>query len=289
MNPEPLVVTPAKTVRIYDKKVLVAFPWYKSTHPLTAFSVMQLVDRRRTATALGFGDAFIAHNRNNIADSFLASGLDWLLTIDDDTIVPFGDAAWFREQTGWLWYPEPFASFNILDRLMSHGKTLVGALYFGRSPKGLAVYAESPKEPEYARGGPHDQVKPTNWVGTGAMLIHRTVFEDIEKKFPALARGNMGKGGNWFSSSEHNLLAGVTKVKEMLSVGAMDGEKSLKAYQMIDAVLREAKHTSPLGVGEDVTLCRRAREAGHQPYVDMGLIVGHVGHCCYGPRNTGLK
>lgn len=287
MSAESLVVTPAKTVRIYDKKVLVAMPWYKTAHPLTAFSVTQLVDRRRTATALGFGDAFIAHNRNNIADSFLASGLDWLLSIDDDMIVPFGDSAWFKTHTGWSWLPEPFASFNLLDRLLSHGKTLVGALYFGRTPKGPPVYAEGPREVEYARAGPHEVVKPTNWVGTGAILIHRTVFEDIEKKYPALSRGSNSWGGQFFSSSEHNLLDGIGKVRDMLSSGVMDGEKALRAYQMVDAVLREAKHNAPLGVGEDVIFSRRAREAGHQPHVDLGLICGHVGSYVYGPRNAG--
>jgi hypothetical protein len=33
--------------------------------------------------------------------------------------------------------------------------------------------------------------------------------------------------------------------------------------------------------GEDVSFCKRAKEAGHQPYIDLGLPVFHVGYRCY--------
>lgn len=281
---------PMSTVRVFGKKVMIIMPWTKTISPITAFSVMQLIDRRRTASMLNYGDAFIAHSRNSCADIFLQSDLEWMLTVDDDMLLPYGNANWYRAYSGWNWYPDPFASFNTLDRLMSHGKTLVGALYFGRHTSGPAVYAEGSitSEAAYARSGPHDVVKPTNWVGTGAMLIHRSVYEDIEKKFPVLGRGANGKGGNWFTSSEHNLLDGVCKVHEMLAAdGAMDGARALKAYEMIEGIIKSTQKNSSLGMGEDVVFCKRAREAGHQPHVDMGLIAGHVGHCCYGPRNTG--
>ena len=277
---------PLQSVRIFDKKVMVVMPWSKTINPITAFSVMQLVDRRRTATMLNYGDAFIAHSRNSCADVFLQSDLEWMLTVDDDMLLPFGNAEWYRAHTGWDWYPEPFASFNVIDRLMASGKTLVGAVYFGRHRKGPPVYAEGPKEKEYVRSGPYDIVKPTNWVGTGAMLIHRSVYLDIEKKYPSLGRGANQMGGQWFTGSEHKLLDGLNKVKDMLATGVMDGEKALKAYQMLDSVSRENKHGTPLGIGEDVVFCRRAREAGHQPHVDLGLICGHIGHYVYGPKNT---
>ena len=31
-----------------------------------------------------------------------------------------------------------------------------------------------------------DEVVPVDWVATGCMLVHRTVFEDIQKKYPEL-------------------------------------------------------------------------------------------------------
>ena len=186
-------VPSAEAVVVYHKKVMVVLPWWKQVSPITAFCVAQLIDRRRTSSMLNFGDAFIAHSRNSCVDIFLQSPCDWYLTIDDDMIVPFGNAKWFQAHTGFDDFPEKFLGLNAIDRLMSHKKSLVGALYFGRHRNGPPVYNEggaSAEEAAYARRAPYDLVKPTRWVGTGCMLVHRSVFEDIEKKFPRLARGH---------------------------------------------------------------------------------------------------
>lgn len=288
---EPIPTVSPQSVRVFDKKIMLALPWQKIVSPITAFCVAQLHDKRRTVSALNFGDAFVVHSRNTIVDIFLQSKLEWLLQIDDDMLVPFGDARWFRAYTGWSNYPEPFASFNAIDRLLSHGKSLVGATYFGKHAHASPVYSEgsNPKESEYVRKGPYDIVKPCRWVGTGCMLIHRTVFEDIEKRFPNLQRGPTGRGGHWFTSSEHCTMDWLRRMREILSVGPMDGPKAMKAFEMVIGAEAEAKAKSSLGMGEDVCFCVRAKEAGHTPHVDLGLYCGHVGSCCYGPYNTSLK
>lgn len=286
--------TPLRTVltaSVARKHVMLVLPWLKHTNPMTAFSVMNLVDKRRTSVMLNFGDAFVAHSRNTCADLFLASDLDYMLTIDDDMIVPFGQASWFNAHTGFN-LPERFAGMNALDRLLSHNKTLVGGTYFGRHRYGAPMYAEganNPAEAEFARKAPHDLIKATRWVGTGCLLIHRSVFEDIEKKFPRLARGANKKGGQWFTSSEHSAMDCIDKTRAMLSEGPMDGERALKALTMLESGAADARRNSNLGMGEDVQLCTRATEAGHRPYVDMGLVCGHLGHCCFGPGNTSPK
>jgi len=84
---------PAQMVA-YGKKVLVVLPWFKHVSPVTAFCVSRIIDQRRTAAVLQFGDAFVAHSRNSCADAFLNSTCEWMLTIDDDMLVPFGDAGW---------------------------------------------------------------------------------------------------------------------------------------------------------------------------------------------------
>jgi len=283
MNSE--IITPVTSLKLYEKKVMISCPWYREVAPQTAFSFAQLRDRRRTSTVLNFGDAFIAHCRNHIADIFLKSDCEYLLTVDSDMLIPFGNSVWYRAHTGWN-IPEPFASFNTLDRLMSHGKTLVGALYFGRqSPDSKPVFNEALANETVAKeireNCPRDEIRQTAWVGTGAMLISRKVFEDIEKKFPLLARkpalNGEKSGGNWFTSSEHELMEDVRLTHEMLSGGAMTGEKCLKAYAMLDAALTKARNVSGLGVGEDVIFCRRAAQSGHPAFVDLGLRVGHIG------------
>jgi hypothetical protein len=258
-------------------------PWQKTANPLTAFCIQRLVDTRRCALTMNHGDAFLVHSRGAIADVFLKSSLEWLLTIDDDMLLPVGNADVFRSYTGWKDFPEPYASFNVLDRLMSHGKSLVGALYFGRqSLNSPPVYAEgmsNKAEADYARKGPHDLIKPTQWVGTGCMLIHRTVFEDIEKRFPNLARVE-GKDGLWFCSTEASLRLGCEKIFSKLQ-GDLTPTGAHEAAVALGRLIALAKAENPRGCGEDVAFCLRAAASGHVPYVDMGLRCGHLGTFCY--------
>jgi len=287
---EPLPVLPATTVVTYGKKILVCMPWQKHVSPITSMCVTNLVDRKRTATMMNFGDAFVAHSRNHCADFFLKGDFEWMLTVDDDMVIPFGNAMWYNAYTGFN-FSEKFAGWNALDRLMSHKKSLVGALYFGRHQYGPPVYNEgtaNPQEATYARGGPYDLIRPTKWVGTGCMLIHRSVFEDIEKKFPTIARGPDKSGGQWFTSTEVTFMEDVIRARAALD-GELNGERAYKALTLLDAAIAKARVDNCLGCGEDVSFCRRAMAAGHQPYVDMGLICGHIGHKVYGPDSTKNK
>lgn len=276
---DPEDTPPAKMFE--GKKVCVALPWYKSTEPRTAFSIMALLDRSKTAVMLDFGDAFIAHSRNKLADSFLKGKMEWMLMVDDDMVLPFGNASLFRTFTGFHLADE-FAGLNTIDRLLSHGKTLVGGLYFGRWANGKPVYAgaaESKLEEEFVRKGPQNLCQPTRWVGTGCLLIHRTVFTAIEAQFPHLARNAKGTGGNWFTSSEHDLTAAVSNAIRELELGEFDS-----ALEILKTGQKRSRQFSGLGVGEDVVFCHRAAQSGHQPHVDLGLLCGHTGSFCYGPK-----
>lgn len=273
---------PPQQLISYGKRVLIGMPWQKVTNPLTSFCVNRLVDTRRCAMTMNHGDAFVAHTRAAIVDIFLKSDLEWLLCVDDDMILPVGDANVFRTYTGFD-FPEKFMSMNALDRLMSHGKTLVGALYMGRqSLNSPPVYNEgmsNKDEAIYARKGPHDLIKPTKWVGTGCMLTHRSVFEAVEKRFPKLARtANQGFGG--FYSGEASLRDRAEKIAVELH-GNLTPAGALKAVQDLMQALSMSAAENPFGCGEDVAFCMRAAAAGHQPYVDMGLRCGHLGTFCY--------
>jgi hypothetical protein len=293
-NSKPQVPVVVNTVprdpRHRKKDIMIAMPWYKSTNPLTAFSVMGLIDRSRTAVCMNFGDAFIVHSRNTLADMFLQSKLEWMLTIDDDMVVPFGNGKWLNSYGGFD-IPKPFCDFNTIDRLMSHDKTLVGALYFGRWRSGGPMFAEGMRNgplTAYARKGPYDKLLKTKWVGTGCMLIHRSVFLDIEKKFPSLARNreNGTRGGNWFTSSEHEISNAVNASVKMLEEKPGDPETAINVLQRLLSAQNQSKDNSSLGTGEDVIFCNRARVSGHQPHVDLGLVCGHVGSDVFGPQNT---
>lgn len=275
-----------------SQTVCVLLPAYKTTNPVSAFSLLKILDRTKMAVMLDFGDAFIAHSRNKLACNFLKSKSDWALTLDDDMVIPCGDAAWFNGFCE-FGFPEKFAGMNALERLMSHGKTLVGALYFGRWKKGKPVYAEgasNKSEEAWARRGPHDICKPTKWVGTGCMLINRSVFTDIEKRFPDLARDEHGANGNWFTSSEHDLQKSTEEALQILSDEAVsESARISKAKKLVETAKHVSSVHSTLGIGEDVQFCVRATQAGHQPHVDCGLVCGHMGQFIYGPKKAGWE
>jgi hypothetical protein len=272
-----LVAIPDSALR-EKRRVLIGLPWYRAAHPLTTVALLNLFQKDCMGVSISFGDAFIVHARNKLATKFLASKFDWILMLDDDTVPPCGNATWFNESTG-LKLPEWAAGLNAIDRLVSHGKTLVGATYFGRSPDAPPVFAEGfQRRKELLRSGPLDQVVPTKWVGTGCLLIHRRVFEDIEKKFPHLSRAENNGTGQWFTSSEHDLRNAVS---EAIFIAKEYGDSGPAMAEVLSAALQRSSVHSSLGMGEDVQLAVRATQSGHHPFVDLGLWCGHFGPACY--------
>lgn len=268
------------------KKLALLLPWYKTTNPVTSFSILTMLDRQKMAVMLNFGDAFIAHTRNTLSEHFLRSNLEWALTIDDDMVLPCGNAKWFNDMTGFA-LPEKFAGMHSANRLLSHGKTLVGGLYFGRWRHGKPVFAEGgePMTEEHCRRGPHDECRPTKWVGTGCMLIHRSVFLDIEKNFPHLSRDKDGNHGHWFTSSEHDLRQASRDALAVLQDEKVSTDARVaQAQKLIADAQHRSRYHSSLGMGEDVAFCVRATQSGHQPHVDLGLLCGHMGNLIFGKR-----
>jgi len=272
-----LVAIPDSALR-EKRRVLIGLPWYRAAHPLTTVALLNLFQKDCMGVSISFGDAFIVHARNKLATKFLASKFDWMLMLDDDTVPPCGNAGWFNESTG-LDLPEWAAGLNAIDRLVSHGKTLVGATYFGRSPDAPPIFAEGiQRRKPLLASGPVDQVVPTKWVGTGCLLIHRRVFEDIEKKFPHLSRAENNGTGQWFTSSEHDLQNAVTKAIELAHEY---GDHGPEIVELLSKARHRSSIHSSLGMGEDVQLCVRATQSGHLPHVDLGLWCGHFGPACY--------
>lgn len=271
------------------QRICIVLPCYKQTNPVTEFCLFSMLDRTKMSVMLQFGDAFIAHTRNQLACSFLKSKADWMFTVDDDMVLPCGQAKWFNGVTD-FGLPDEFAGMHTINRLLSHQKMLVGALYFGRCRSGKPVYAEGMSEKAeeaYVRRGPHNVCKPTKWVGTGAMLVHRKVFTAIEDKFPHLARNKDGDHGNWFTSSEHDIReAAADSLRVLDDQTVSEAARIQKVKETMSLALHRTKVNSALGTGEDVQFCIRATQAGHQPHVDLGLICGHLGSFAYGPKKV---
>ncbi len=140
---------------------------------------------------------------------------------------------------------------------------------------------------DYIARQPRDEIRPTRWVGTGSMLIHRSVFEDIEKKFPFLGRDHEGKHCNFFTSSEHDLRNGADEALQILDDMSVSAEaRCAHVHKLLIDLKAKTEAYARLGTGEDVIFCHRAAQSGHQPFVDFGTISGHIGVKVFGPRYT---
>jgi len=282
------------------KKVMLMLPWYKTTHPLTAFCLLALLDRTKMGAAMEFGDAMIAHARNRLLDTLVNSGVEHGFFLDDDMIVPCGNPGWFNRYTG-LAVPEPFAGLNTLDRLVSHKKSLVSGLYFQRKEGGRPVYLEGlmdgtagEMEAREARTAPRDFIKETEWAGTGCLLVHRSVPLAIREKMPWLAPQAPGEAWHYFSSASDatiqrlpdvaaELTASLKEFSETGEVGALERRVGDAAFR-IGEIAGASTKANRLNDGEDAVFGRRAKVCGHPTFVDFGIVCGHLGGKVYATK-----
>jgi hypothetical protein len=284
------------------KEVFLALPFYKSVDPRTLFAIMGIWDRTKFGASVRYGDAYVSHTRNNLARDFLSTGLPEILWLDDDIICPRGDAVWFNFHTD-LNLPEEFAGLHTPTQLRSHGETIVGGTYFGRGPRGRAMYYEAMlssaaglAEDKLAHSAPAHRLRACWWTATGCLWHTRDVLLDIQKAFPNLAPEADREPWHFFSNRDDLLAKAFPEIrlkvedatKELL---AQNGERAqsilVDAVKQIDATAQESKIHSALQQGEDQTFGKRAKIAGHQSFVDHAIVCGHVGSCVYGPHNTG--
>lgn len=285
------------------KQVVILQPFYKSVHPVTHFSILGLLERDKMGALMRHNDAFVQHARNVLADQYLESNVPECFWADDDMVFPWGNAGWFNHYTGFN-FPDKYAGKHVINSLRSHGKTLVGAVYFGRHSKGRAMFyeamlgtPESLAENARVHQGPIDELKPVRWVATGALWHKREVLLDIRKTFPNLAPQHPSESWHYFSNQNDAVVNRLTSLSDQLSSayqhvrdGKMDlaeVEKMLNdARQQIEATKVDNLKNSRSQQGEDQTFGIRAGLAGHQSYVDLSVHCGHLGTTCFGAHNT---
>jgi len=197
---EPIL--PAAKSEWVGTDVFIGFPCYKTTNPVTAWCLVAMAKDfgDRVRMDMEIGDAMIYHARNRLAQRFLESSANWLLFIDDDMIVPIGRPDFFRDMARLPSdYPEAPAALNTVTRLLSHNQMLVGATYFARHPKGRVINSLfGDAEYRAAASSFTDRIYPCEWLGTGCMMIHRSVFTTMMEKFPELEPGDDEMPWNFF-------------------------------------------------------------------------------------------
>ena len=214
------------------KDVMLCLPMYKQTNPLTVFSLLGIWDRTKFGALVEYGDAFIVHSREAIAHRFLESGKQYSLWIDDDMVVPMGNAEWYRTKTGFL-LPDEFAGLHTANRLRSHNKSIVGGLYFGRKPHGRAMYYEalvdSPvgaEENARAHTAPINSLRPCKWTGTGCIWIERQVFLDIRENNPHLEPMFPGEPFHYFVNASDGAMSRFARIEELVQAATSSANRA---------------------------------------------------------------
>jgi len=186
------------------------------------------------------------HTRNRAAHKFLESGREWSFWSDSDMVHPCGDAAWFKRTINKPEFPDVYAGLHTIYRLFSHKKKFVSVWYIAKEKRGEVEFqgGNDIAMKQLLARGPSNQIRKTDWVGFGGVLIHREVFTDIIKTQPN----------------------GTVKLPQMRSRLRYD----YGFFNPIDA-----------DFGDDISFCHRAREAGHEIYVDLAVNSAHAGSYCY--------
>lgn len=184
-NPEGM---PSYRCEFAGRDIFVGLLSYKTTNPVTAMVLTALAldfGRDKIRFDLELGNSMIYQARNRLAAKFLETDARWMLMLDDDMIPCIGRPSWMRH-----WVP---SARNVLDlplqrhiihKLVGDNKNIVGAAYFERREGAGLVCSDQSLVPR-ARNY-EDAVVEVDWLGTGAMLVHRRVFEDIAKTYPEI-------------------------------------------------------------------------------------------------------
>lgn len=97
---------------------------------------------------------------------------------------------------------------------------------------------------------PSDMLHAVSFVGTGCLAIKRQVFLDIAEKFPeTMSPDSMGNECGFFTNIQ----------------------------------------TPQRMMGEDESFAKRATDAGHPSYLDLGLLCGHIGQNIHAMPEFGSK
>lgn len=237
------------------RRVMMVTPLNGPMNPFVHYAHMTLLRRQPWLGYFQKTSTILQQARNMCVQAFLKSEADFCLMVDGDTVLPCDNPGLFYDAKNGLGaninqLPEKFAKFNAADRLMSHGKSIVGGFYQQRarggkitSPLDLKPNGDKEGHIKATRRKAQDKIVPVEWCATGCLLVHRRVFEDIETRHPELVSPHENGPFNFFG---HDVGNG----------------------------------------GEDAWFGKLAAEAGHQSYLDLGCWCGHVGNMCFWPEEV---
>ena len=168
--------------------------------------------------------------RESMVKNALDQGFEWIFFLDSDVIIPDGT----------------------FEKLFSHKQPLVNGMYKAKKPGGFfwAAWIRTKVEDKNITATGEAFAPVASWegrliavdvIGTGCMLVHRSVFEKISATYPGLP---------WFFWSKERSPA------------------LLKSMDLPDPLMNE--------VSEDFYFCLLAKKCGFQVIVDTEIKCGHI-------------
>lgn len=227
----------AKKAAWPGRDVCLCLPVYNNVPFAHYFTMLTLVAKYKMGLRINARgeDSMITRSRNHLAKRFLDTGATWSIWFDSDMVVPFGHSGVFMTMTNMRSVPEKYLAMHTIERLISHGRTVVGGCYWDRRGGGKLIAGS--RQP-ITHAIPTDTLNAVDFVGTGCLAVHRQVFLDIATKFPETYSQNaFGNEAGFFTN--------IQTPERML--------------------------------GEDESFAKRATDAGHPTFLDLGLLCGHVG------------
>jgi len=201
-------------------------------------------------------------SRNHIVDDFLKSDVEWLRWLDADNVDKLGS----------------------IRRLIDTRKTLVTGIYTKREEMGDNVAYFSTPEGAYrtVSGYTPGEIFPIQAAGMGGCLVHRSVFEDIQRSYFMFDLA----GGGVVTVHKDDIRGDVFD-------DALDPTDGLAIDGALRLRLRQPTRPKPfaffmLGFGrtEDYGFFEMAARCGHRLWLDSGVEIGHLGEKVYMPADT---
>lgn len=174
---------------------------------------------------------------------------EYIIMADDDMLYPFGNWTKFNAE-GHVALHQRYGSLNFFDRLLSHPARfdIIGGAYFDRKLGGQLQCAfgvgthEKPHFNTEFKAGKIRGIIEMPWVATGAIRIHRSVFDRIE--------------------------AEISKFPEIMP---RPGSKAPLGFFV----------KNKAGEGEDLSFCARAKSVGCRIFLDADLRCLHKSEDVY--------
>jgi hypothetical protein len=195
-------------------------------------------------------------NRNRMTRNFMKSQAEWLLMIDDDTVLPE----------------------KAVTNLLRTGKKFVAGLYYNPNPpKNPIAYVRNPEGVGYYAlyGWTPGSLIEVDSVGMGCTLIHKDVFRAILEGYDVVSRPN----GSLMPLQKSAFVEGVqpTRYIGLPDIFVSEGWMYTKVRPLEEDDNRMWPfYSMEYGRTEDHHFCEMAATVGFKPWVDTTINCGHI-------------